>query len=76
MDEPAWNGRWKRVSIAVGILVGLFTIWNLSGSPVLATQSYHDSDMDRVEGLIACDYFDVPPEECPYAPPRPPGASR
>lgn len=71
------NGYIKRASILLGLALTAVLLLQAVGGPLagmmgLATRDYHRSDMDRVEGLLACMYYEVEPPECPYAPPRPP----
>lgn len=78
-----WNGQVNltRISVALGIVLTLVMLFGYLRRPVLdaagvATHQWHNRDVDRMEQILACDYWGVPPADCPASPPKPPEAAQ
>lgn len=59
------------VSLFVGLWITMGT--EILGAAGVATREYHDQDVERIEGVMWCMYYQVDQVDCPYSPPdRPP----
>jgi hypothetical protein len=61
----------------LGVVSTFVALWVTAGPTVadamgIATHEYHNQDMDRVETVLWCLYYEVPQQRCPISPPDAP----